>query len=378
MRVLMISKALITGTYHKKISELLNLGVEVDLVIPEIWGSRRPEITRGDGYGVHVLPVYFGGQNHLHFYRSLDRVVQTVRPDLLHVDEEPYSIVTFQALWLARRAVIPGLFFTWQNIQKRYPVPFSWFERHNYAVASIAISGNQEAKEILRRKGFVKDVFVIPQFGIDPGMYSRRSAAELKARLFSSADVKVVGFVGRLVEEKGLSTLLEAFSGLAANARLLLVGSGPMKPALEKMAERLRIRERVVLVEDVPSQGVPAYLNCLDCLVLPSLTRRNWKEQFGRVLIEAMACEVPVIGSDSGEIPTVIGGAGLIFPEGDAASLREKLHLVFGQEDERRRLAARGRERALTQFTQRRVAEDTVAVYREVLRRSKSMVAARP
>lgn len=376
MRVLMISKALITGSYHKKIAALLNLGVEVDLVVPDTWGSRRPEITRGDGYSIHVLHVYLGGRNHLHFYRALAQVVRTVRPDLIHADEEPYSVVTFQALRLARQDGIPTLFFTWQNIQKRYPIPFSWIERYAYAVASVAIAGNREAKEVLLRKGFTKDVFVIPQFGIDPGMYSKQASSGLKERLFSSPDVRVVGFVGRLVEEKGLSTLLNAFSGLAENTRLLLVGSGPMGSALERLAKRLGLRERVMVVGGVPSGEVPAYLNCLDCLVLPSLTRRNWKEQFGRALVEAMACEVPVIGSDSGEIPTVIGDAGLIFPEGDAASLREKLRRVLDHEEERARLASRGRERALAQFTQRRVAEDTAAVYREVLRRSSGRAAA--
>ena len=70
---------------------------------------------------------------------------------------------------------------------------------------------------------------------------------------------------------------------------------------------------------------MPAAAERLDCLALPSLTRPNWKEQFGRVLVEAMACQVPVVGSDSGEIPNLVGDAGLIVPEGDAAALAAAL-----------------------------------------------------
>ena len=74
----------------------------------------------------------------------------------------------------------------------------------------------------------------------------------------------------------------------------------------------------------MPSTEVPAVLRALDVLVLPSLTTPSWKEQFGRVLQEAMACAIPVVGSDSGEIPHVIGDAGLVTPEGDAAALRRR------------------------------------------------------
>jgi quercetin dioxygenase-like cupin family protein len=92
---------------------------------------------------------------------------------------------------------------------------------------------------------------------------------------------------------------------------------------------------------------VPSRLAQLDALVLPSLTRPNWKEQFGRVLVEAMACGVPVVGSDSGEIPRVIGQAGLSFPEGDAGALRASLAELMGSERRRAELGARGRIRVL-------------------------------
>jgi glycosyltransferase involved in cell wall biosynthesis len=102
-------------------------------------------------------------------------------------------------------------------------------------------------------------------------------------------------------------------------------------------------------------------------LVLPSRTRPNWVEQFGRVLIEAMASGVPVVGSDSGEIPNVIGDAGLVFPEGDIGRLRAHLQSLIDDPGLWAALARRGRERVQARYTQARIAAETVQVYREVL-----------
>ncbi len=105
----------------------------------------------------------------------------------------------------------------------------------------------------------------------------------------------------------------------------------------------------------------------LDVLVLPSRTQPNWKEQFGRVLIEAMSCGVPVIGSTCGEIPQVIGEAGLVFPEGDVAALRAALSRLIDQPELRAELARRGRARVLAEFTQAAIARRHVAVYQAML-----------
>jgi glycosyltransferase involved in cell wall biosynthesis len=112
---------------------------------------------------------------------------------------------------------------------------------------------------------------------------------------------------------------------------------------------------------------MPDFYRSIDTLVLPSITRPNWKEQFGRVLIEAMACGVPPVGSESGEIPNGIGDGGLTFPEGDADSLRERLVRLARQPALRARLGERGRERVLACYTHRRIAEQTYAFYHRLV-----------
>jgi glycosyltransferase involved in cell wall biosynthesis len=173
----------------------------------------------------------------------------------------------------------------------------------------------------------------------------------------------------RLVAEKGVDLLLRAAAGLPGAWRVRVAGEGPERPLLERLAQELGIGARVLFDGAIPSGQMAAYLQQLDALVLASRTRPNWKEQFGRVLIEAMACGVPVIGAQSGEIPHVIGDAGLTFPEEDVAALRACLQALLEAPDRRAELGRRGRARVLAHYTQREIAAQTVAVYRDILAR---------
>ncbi len=268
-------------------------------------------------------------------------------------------MATFQAMRLAKRAGAKALFFTWQNLKRTYPFPFSFIEGYNLKKADYAIAGNQEAVEVWQGKGYKGPIRVIPQFGVDPEIYKPRTT--LHASRFT------LGYVGRLVEEKGVQILLQAVEELAGEWCLRILGSGPMQPQLEALARQLDIVERVSFESPIPSAQMPAFYNQLDTLVLPSLTRPHWKEQFGRVLIEAMACGVPVMGSRSGEIPHVIGQAGLTFTEGDVQELRARLSQLMDAPALCADLARRGRERVLAHYTQAKIAAETHEVYRQLL-----------
>ncbi|MBI4654811.1 MAG: glycosyltransferase family 4 protein [Nitrospirae bacterium] len=367
MKLLMISKALVVGAYHKKLDELDRLGIDLHLVIPTSWGRQKLEVSGGNEYKIYPMKVFFNGKNHFHFYRGLFSIINTVKPDIVHIDEEHYTIVTFQAMRLAKAAGAKTLFFTWQNIYKRYPFPFSWIESYNFRNADVAIAGNIEAKEVLAKKGFVKEVAVIPQFGVDPKMFQKMESSDLKSQIDIKNNTFIIGFMGRLVEEKGVLCLVDAVAKLESEFTLLFIGSGTLRGDILSRAHKLGLLERVKIIDQVPSIDVPQYLNCFDCLVLPSLTKSNWKEQFGRVLIEAMACEVPVIGSSSGEIPNVIGDAGLVFREGDTADLTGKLQMLLNDKDLRESLGKKGRERVLNNYTQKIMASATFEVYKKLL-----------
>jgi glycosyltransferase involved in cell wall biosynthesis len=365
LRVTLVSKACVVGAYQVKLEEMArHAGVELTVVVPPFWreGAQRLALERAhtQGYRLMVAPMTLNGSYHAHFYPTLPAILAESRPDLCHMDEEPYNLATYLALRAARPAGARVVFFTWQNILRRYPWPFGAMERHTYRLADGAIAGNQAAAQVLRDKGYRGPLTVIPQFGVDPDLFRRRPESEAD-RPFT------VGFAGRLEERKGLGTLAEALTNLGGEWRLVLVGRGPWgAPLLARLAQA-GLSDRVTQHGHVPSEEMPAYLARMDALVLPSLTCPNWKEQFGRVLIEAMACQAPVIGSDSGEIPHVIGDAGLVFPEGDSSALRDCLSLLRDDPSLRRTLAVKGRERVLARYTQAHIAAQTVAFYREVL-----------
>jgi glycosyltransferase involved in cell wall biosynthesis len=112
---------------------------------------------------------------------------------------------------------------------------------------------------------------------------------------------------------------------------------------------------------------MPALMRSFDAVLLPSLTLPGWKEQFGRVLVEAMASGVPVVGSDSGEIPRVTGKGGVIVPEGDEDALAGALFRLYSDAGLRADLGKRGRERVLKHFTHARIAQGTLEAYSAAL-----------
>lgn len=365
MRVLMISKACIVGIYQKKLELIAKMGVELLALVPPSWkderGEQRLERVYTDGYRLEAIPIWRNGDFHAHSYPTLGAHMRTFKPDIVHIDEEPYNLSAWQALFHARRVGAKSLFFSWQNIARDYPPPFSWGERWTLNHVDYALMGTESAAEVWRAKGYLKPLRVIPQFGTDPDLFHPVTPT---ARPFT------VGFFGRLVPEKGVDVLLDALGQLGGEWRALIVGGGPEAERLQ--AQAAAHGDRIMFRAQVPSTEMPALYPQVDVLVLPSLTRPNWKEQFGRVLVEAMACGVPVIGSDSGAIPDVIGDAGLITPEGDAAALAEALRRVRDEATLRAELAAYGRQRVLERFTHAQVAADTVEVYREMFNSARS------
>lgn len=367
MRVALISKTFVADTAQRQLEWIARQpGVELTLVTPPEWhaddGRVWPFVPRfTEGYDVRRLPIVFNGHFHNYAYRGLARVIDDIKPDLIHIDEEPYNFAGAQAQWVAAKRRIPTLFVALQSIYRRYPPPYSLFEQYNYTHTGHIISVNRDVEDVIRRKGYKGPSSVFYVYGIDPQDYAPRPRR-------SSADGSfVVGYLGRLLFDKGLGVLIEALTRLPAGYRARLVGSGPDREALQALAERHGVADRVEFAPAVATTAIPDALAAMDVLVLPSLTRHNWKEQFGRVLIEAMACDVPVVGSDSGEIPNVIGDAGAIVPEGNAEALAGCLRRLGEDAALREEYRRRGRERVLARFTQEQVARQTAAVYSQVV-----------
>ncbi len=364
----MISKACLKGAYQRKLEEIAAFpDIDLTVIVPPFWkeanGPYRLERAYTQGYNLIVEPMWLNGSFHLHAYPGLGRRMAEIKPHIVHIDEEPYNLATFLALQAGRRVGARSLFFSWQNIYRRYPPPFAQMERCVLRHVDYGVVGNSEAFDVWRRKGYDGPLKVIPQFGVDPDLFAPPAQAPER-------DLFIIGYAGRLVPEKGVDLLIRAVAQLPGRWVLKLLGDGPQQAELRELAGVYNISGSVSYEAPIPSTAMPDFYRGIDVLVLPSRTRANWKEQFGRVLIEAMACGVPVVGSQCGAIPEVIGEAGLLFPEDDAAALAAHLRALMQNLDMRRALAVAGRKRVLNHFTQAHIAAQTVAVYRTLMGQS--------
>ncbi|HEY9644931.1 MAG TPA: hormogonium polysaccharide biosynthesis glycosyltransferase HpsO, partial [Chroococcidiopsis sp.] len=339
MRILVASHTYIVDLNCEKFRAMSQLGddVEVTIVVPKRWKpggvqNRLIETKFWQDGSFRVVPVSNLSENNqglLSFGADLISLLRQFRPDIIQVEQGSKSVGYAELITLNRLLGLKAknTFFTWWNLPYELKFPISWLERYNLSQTDGIVVGNQDGADILRQRGYQKAMAVMPQLGVDEGLFRPQPQVELASQLGIQPDEFVVGFVGRFVEEKGLLTLAKALAGLKEQRwKLLLLGRGPLKETLMQQAAEAGLGDRLIWIESVPHDDVPRYINLTSTLVLPSettyrfktLTAVGWKEQFGHVLIEAMACQVPVIGSDSGEIPNVIADSGLIFPEGDA------------------------------------------------------------
>jgi len=388
MKILVASHTYIVDLNCEKLRALANLEpeIEVTVIVPRRWcpGGVQNSIIetqpRQEG-SFRVVPVSNFSQNNqglLSFGAEIIPLLRQFQPQIIQVEQGAKSLGYAQLITLNKLLGLKAknLFFTWWNLPYDVKFPVSLLEAYNLRHTHGLIAGNQDGVEVLQEHGYQGSVKVMPQLGVDESLFRQQPQPQLQSQLGIEADEFVVGFVGRFVEEKGLLTLGKALAGLQVKPwKWLLLGRGPLQSLLRNKAIEWGIKEQIIFVESVPHEEVPRYLHLMHTLVLPSetnyqfktLTAVGWKEQFGHVLIEAMAAQVPVIGSDSGEIPHVIADAGLVFPEGDVEALRNCLRQMMEQPELAQKLAQRGYERAMSKYTNQALARQQLDFYRELL-----------
>ncbi|MEH1851005.1 MAG: hormogonium polysaccharide biosynthesis glycosyltransferase HpsO [Nostoc sp.] len=388
MKILVASHTYIVDLNCEKLRTLSQLepDIEVTVVVPKRWKpggvqNRIIETEYRDEGTFKIVPVSNFSQNHqglLTFGADLISLLKQFRPQIIQVEQGSRALAYTQMIALNQLLGLKAknLFFTWWNLPYNLKPPIALLEKYNLNHSHGIISGNQDGAEVLRERGYLGAIKVMPQLGVDESLFTPKSQPELAAKFGIEKEDFVVGFVGRFVQEKGLLTLLKALITLKNKPwKLLLLGRGELQGELIKIAIENNIQERLILVESVPHNEVVNYINLMSTLVLPSettykfktLTSVGWKEQFGHVLIEAMACQVPVIGSDSGEIPYVIGDAGLVFPEGDVQALANCLVQLIDKPYFAHTLGEMGYKKAMIKYTNKALAKQQLEFYQELV-----------
>ncbi len=335
MKLWVVGHAYVAELAHGKLQALAALPeIDLTLLVPTAWrtalGLVPLSAPPAPPYRIVPSRLFRNGRIGAHVYRDGMRELRRARPDVVQAEVEPWSLAALQCALAAPAARL--VIFTWENLEAPLRRASRAVERFVLRRAALVIAGSEAARRRIARRGVGADrIAVLPQLG--------------------------------LVPEKGVDVLVEATAPL--DARVLLVGDGASRGALEARVSTWP-RGKARFVGAVTGTDVPEYLAALDALVLPSRTTATWAEQFGHVLIEAMAAGVPVVGSSSGAIPDVVGDAGIIVPEGDAAALRRALGTLLADPALRARLSERGQDRVQARYAHPVVARELAALYRRL------------
>lgn len=380
MRILYIWHAAVEKEYRKLLWKMAENGHEVHLVTAHRWteSSRDQRFQyQPEDSSIMVFPLFVIFRNHIRsfFFVNLFRmiaIVMRIKPDVVYLKEEPYSIAAWQWVWVVRlfsqRSAI--VIESDENLEVRHPFFYRWIERyvlsHIHGLASVPTAG----LELYKRKGFRGKQFKTSYF-VNTEIFlplSREKAREVFPEIKNEG--YAVGYVGRITPEKGLDTVIEALGilkrkGMSCSLYLLGKALEDYAQQLKRLAEEHGVQGRVFFLQARPMEKLVSFYNALDVLVLPSRSTSWWIEQFGRVIVEAQACGTPVVGSDSGEIPIVIGDERFVFPEGNAERLASILERFVKGEYSKERISKPLVEQVKERFSLERVAENKIGIMEE-------------
>jgi glycosyltransferase involved in cell wall biosynthesis len=364
MRAIFVSPTYIDPAARGKLRAITALGGTLSVAVPARWSAspRGPVMAASwsnDG-GIRVIPIPVSGErgDALRWRsKNLHRLFADFRPEVIQIEAEPWTQVAAAASAQAQRLGIPVIVFGWESVARSRSTMDRWRRRRTLGRARGLIGGNKLAAALLARERPGIPVTVIPQLGLTPPLETVRP----------EHDALALGFVGRLVPEKGLDTLFRACVKLLGPWTLTVVGSGPAQETLERLAERLGIASRIHWRGAIPPDQFAELWPSLDCLVVPSRTTPQWVETFHPALVEAMGHGVTVVATDSGALPELVDTAGLVVPEDDVSALSAALQHLADAPRERIRLGREARLRVMAEYVDDAVARRTLEFWEQVL-----------
>ena len=358
MRALIVSHFYSDPEHRGKLRALAGQGVDVMAALPG--GSA------GLDSGVRLTPVPVSGDPEVPGMLkwssgALRRVISDFHPDLIQIEESPGAPVAAVVAGVARRMRIPYVLFSWESLPRRRGFLEQRRRRSVVGHAAGVIGGNQLALALLREQAPSAVTAVLPQTGMAPPAPVPRDTTRRSLAL---------GFVGRLVPERGAETLLRACGQLLGPWTLTVVGTGPEQEALEALAQKLGLASRIRWLGGIPRREIEAVWNTLDCLVVPSRDTSTWVERSSPTLLEAMVRGVVPVVTRAGALPELVGDAGVVVD--DVESLAMALQELMTEPERLRVLGQRARQRVLEEYVDSAVAQRTLAFWGQTLARHKS------
>lgn len=366
MRAVVVSRVYADPAARGKLKALAGLGVSVAAAVPDRWSplglGAEQQTNYGDEGGVRTVPIPVRGStapaaDPTWVRAPLRRLLTDFRPELIQIEEEPWTRAASTAAALARRLHVPYIVLARECLPVSHGAMGRFRRSRVLHGAKGLVAVNELAARLVARQHSSLPLKVVPQLGVSVPLQTDRP----------QRTGLTIGFFGRLLPEKGLDLVFRACVKLIGRWSIVVVGTGPAQEELEGLAERLGIAGRVTWFGSLPRHRVEEVWPLLDCVVLPSRTAPHWIEGMPRAAIEAMANGVPVIASTSGALPETVGQAGLIVPEENVDAIGDALQRLHDDPPERERLASEGRRRVMSEYTDSAVAEKTLRFWRDTI-----------
>jgi glycosyltransferase involved in cell wall biosynthesis len=358
VRALLISHFYSDPEHRGKLRALAGQGVDLLVAIP---GG-----AAGLDSGVRLTPIPASGDPETpEMLRwntpAIRRVISDFHPDVIQVEESAGSAVAAAVASTARRIGIPYVLFSWDSLPRRRGLLELRRYRSALRHAAGVVGGNRIALALLKEQAPSALSEVLPQTGISPAAPALRGAGRRGLGL---------GFIGRLVPERGAETLLLACGQLLGPWTLTVVGTGPEQEPLEALAQRLGLASRIRWLGGIPKSELEAVWNDLDCLVVPSRETSTWVERTSPVLLDAMARGVVPVVTRTGALPEIVGDAGIVVD--DVETLTMALQELVAEPERLGPIGRRARQRILEEYVDSAVALRTLAFWGQVVARHKS------
>jgi glycosyltransferase involved in cell wall biosynthesis len=340
-----------------KLKALAGLDLAVAAAVPDRWVpaglSHEQQTAWVDDARVRTVPIPIRGNaadlNPRWRASALRTLLTDFRPDIIQIEEEPWTRGAAVAARIARRLRVPYVILARESLPRSY-APLARYRRSRVLGGAAGLTAvNELAARLALRVRPNLPCQIAPQLGVRLPLTTDRVPHTGLA----------IGFVARLVPEKGLDLLFRACVKLIGRWSLTVVGTGPAQEELEGLAERLGLAGRVSWLGALPRDAVDQVWPRLDCIVIPSRTTPRWIEATPRAALDAMARGVAVVATSAGALPEIIGPAGLLVPEEEVGALTEVLQRLHDAPEEHQRLGAVGRRRVLEQFSDAAIAERT-------------------
>jgi glycosyltransferase involved in cell wall biosynthesis len=361
MRALILGRSLAEPADRGKLRALAGQGAELTILVPDLSGALARSRFE-TGHGIRILPVPARGDparpdDWRWSARAVRRAIRDTRPDLIQVEEEPWTAVARTAAREAHKAEIPFITLARAPWPERLRSGAARRRHRVLETASLVLATNTLAADTIRAHRPDLQVEIVPQHGID-----------LPAAPVQRADDSIrLGFMGRLVPERGLDLLLRAAVRLGAGWEILVSGTGPEQIELEALVERLGIASRVHWLGAQPRAQRLALFSELDLFVATPRSTPEWQELRATPVRIAMAHGLPVVATRSGILPELLDDAGVLIPPDDVDALAEALLALVGDPARRQALGTAGRRRAQELLSDHAVASRTLGAWQQLV-----------